>query len=364
MVAAPGVEQAAGVGHAGYTLWVFAVPMLLSALIEAPIALWSDRVPRRRLTAAALAVLAAALALCALPVPIALLSLGLALAGAASGVACGCAQAELVATHPGGAASAMSRWVAFAAAGDLVCPLVVAAALELGGSYRAALLAIAGLGAAQAPLLATRRELAPASVDGDDDAARANAVPLPAAVRLAAGQPRLWLLLLAAACCCLLDELVVALAALRLQRELGGSGAQVAAALTALSCGSLLGAVITERAVARNDPRIVLALSALASVAALALFVTTSSGAVAALALVLLGVAAAPHYPLVQAAAYELLPGRPGLVNALSELLVAVEVVLPALIGLIAARHGLGAALAALSLQPLIVLVAACGRRR
>jgi fucose permease len=303
-------------------------------------------------------VLAAALALCALPGPIWLLSLGLALAGAASGVACGSAQAELVAARPGGAARAMSRWIAFANAGDLLCPLVVAAALHYGGSYRAALAAAALLGAAHAlSLLCARAPSSAAREPAEDDGTPP--LPLREALRQAVRQQRLWGLLLAAACCCLLDELVVALAALRLHAELGWSGAQIAVAMTGMSLGGLLGALIAERAVVRGDPRSVLALSALASLAALGLLVVTTSGWIAALALVLVGISAAPHYPLVKAAAYEVLPGRPGLVNALSLLLVPFEVAIPVLLGVIAERHGVGAALAALSLQPLVVLTAA-----
>jgi predicted MFS family arabinose efflux permease len=361
VVAAPGVEASAGVGHDGYTLWVFAVPLLLSALVEAPIALWSDRLPRRRLAGCGLFVLAAALALCALPGPIWLLSLGLALAGAASGVACGAAQAELVA-QPGGAARAMSRWVAFANAGDLLCPLVVATALHYGGSYRAALAWAACLGSAQALLLLCTRAPRPAPnepADVDDAAT----LRLREALRHALRQRRLWGLLFASACCCLLDELVVALAALRLHGELGWSGARIAAAMTGMSIGGLLGALLAERAVVRGDPRVVLALSALVSLAALGLLVFTGSGWVAALALVLVGLSAAPHYPLLKAAAYEALPGRPGLVNALAQTLVAFEVAIPVVLGVIAARFGVGAALAALSLQPLVVL-AACWFRR
>jgi predicted MFS family arabinose efflux permease len=358
VVAAPGVEAAAGVGHDGYTLWVFAVPLLLSALVEAPIAVWSDRLPRRRLAGWALFVLAAALALCALPGPIWLLSLGLALAGAASGVACGSAQAELVAVQPGGAARALSRWIAFANAGDLLCPLAVAAALHYGGSYRAALAAAALLGAVQALSLLCTRAPSPAQGEpADDDGTPA--LPLREALRHAVRQRRLWGLLVAAGCCCLLDELVVALAALRLHGELGWSGAQIAVAMTGMSLGGLLGALVAERALVRGDPRVLLALSALASLAALGLLIVTASGWVAALALVLVGLSAAPHYPLLKAAAYEALPGRPGLVNALSQLLVPLEVAIPVLLGVIAARHGVGAALAALALQPLVVLAAA-----
>ena len=75
--------------------------------------------------------------------------------------------------------------------------------------------------------------------------------------------------------------------------------------------------------------------------------------------LALLGASAAPHFALIQAAAYEAVPGRPGLVNAAAQVFFAVEIALPLLAGLVAARYGLDVALACLALQPASVLVAA-----
>ena len=76
-------------------------------------------------------------------------------------------------------------------------------------------------------------------------------------------------------------------------------------------------------------------------------------------ALLLLGCSAAPHFALLQAAAYAAVPGRPGLVNAASQLFFGVEIVLPLLVGLVAARFGLAVAIACLALQPIVVLGAA-----
>src|SRR6185295_4129309 len=107
--------------------------------------LLSDRVERRRLLAGGLGVLSASLALCALSEHGWSLSLGLALAGAASGVACGAAQAEIVTARPEHAERALNRWAAFAAAGDVLAPLLVAAVAYGGGSHRVALALIAAV---------------------------------------------------------------------------------------------------------------------------------------------------------------------------------------------------------------------------
>ncbi len=66
MVAAPSIEDAHALDHDAYALWVFATPMLIAALIEAPLALLSDRVSRARLLAFGLLGFAAALVVAAL----------------------------------------------------------------------------------------------------------------------------------------------------------------------------------------------------------------------------------------------------------------------------------------------------------
>jgi fucose permease len=119
------------------------------------------------------------------------------------------------------------------------------------------------------------------------------------------------------------------------------------------------GAAITEKIVARTSAHAVLAASACASAASLALLVAARSPLEALGALVALGGSAAPHYPLLKAAAYDSVPGRPGLVNAAAQAFVVVDVVLPLAVGAAAARHGLGAALGALAIQPVTVLFVA-----
>jgi hypothetical protein len=62
---------------------------------------------------------------------------------------------------------------------------------------------------------------------------------------------------------------------------------------------------------------------------------------------------------LLQAAAYDLARGRPGLVNAGAQMLVPVDIALPLLVGMVAERHGVVLPLLSLALQPLCVLAAA-----
>ncbi|HTJ82628.1 MAG TPA: MFS transporter, partial [Polyangiaceae bacterium] len=150
VVAAPSVEREHALDHAGYTLWIFTLPMLGSAVVDVALAWLSDRLPRRAMVAASLAALSIALAACAIAPSAPLLALMLALAGTASGGATGAAQGELIDAHRGDAARAMTRWTVFASSGDLVAPLAVAAALAVGWSFRGVMAAVALLVAAQA----------------------------------------------------------------------------------------------------------------------------------------------------------------------------------------------------------------------
>jgi predicted MFS family arabinose efflux permease len=264
-----------------------------------------------------------------------------------------------VTRFPGGPHRAMNRWIAFSAAGDALTPLFVAAAYLMGGTHKSALAVVALLLALQAlgTFRATRYNAAGAL--NQDNAEPV--VPLRTALASAARQRKMWLFLFGASACTLLDEIVVALAALRLQGDLGWSTGLVAAALTSFSLGGVAGAVASDRLLSRCSPRALLIGASLGSVGFLALFIAAPNAPAAALALLVLGMTASLHYPLVKASAFELMPGQPGVVNAIAQAFVGMEIVLPLVIGAIAAQYGLAAALAALAIEPIVLLfVAAC----
>jgi hypothetical protein len=353
VVAAPALEREQRLDHRSYTLFIFALPLVLSAGLDAALSLLCDWLPRQRLRAAGLGALSGSLALLALAPSTGWLSVGLALAGAASGLACSAAQADLIALDPAGGDLALARWVLFGALGDLASPLLVGAVFALGGSYRGALAVLAVLFAWQA--FAALR--APAPSPAFEPPSEPGSEPsFGAALRAAIGQRRLWLWLIGAGLCTLLDEIVLALAALHMRLDLGASDTLAAGCGVALSLGATLGAALTERLLARIAARRLLRQSAFACVIALGLVVAAPSPCWLAPALFLLGASAAPHYALLEARAYAELPGRPGLVRALSQLTVVVEVLAPVALGAIARSFGLGAALGCLVLQPLGVL--------
>lgn len=380
VVAAPEVEREQRIEHGGYALLVFALPLLGSALLEAGLALVADRYARRRVTGCALLALSAALVLCAVASEGYLLAIGLALAGAASGVACAAAQSELVAASPAGGARAMTRWVLFGSIGDVLTPLLVALVLAAGGSYRAAFVAAAALvllqgcaligpGEPRAPALAAQAEPSgsePSSAPaGGDDPEDAEAVPLLTALREGVRNASLWRWLVAAGLCTLLDEIVVAFAALHAERDLGASSALAVACVTGVSAGAVLGAWLTDRLLVAVAPDRVLLGSTLATVLTLAAVVLAPSVAWLALALVALGASVAPQYALTKAKAYAASPGHPGVVNALAQVFVLVDIIGPLALGALADHAGVAAAMACLVLQPLgVLLLLVAGKAR
>lgn len=339
---------------------MFALPILLSSLIEAPIALVSDRLPRPVLLAGGLGGLALSLLLASLAGSPWLLAAALSLAGAASGVACDSAQAELVTRHPGGPARAMTRWIAFAAAGDALTPIAIAAVYTIGGSHRNVLALCGALLALHAFIVYRGRNRAAAgpevTLDDDEESAR---MPLRAALSASLRKPRLWLFLFGSASCALLDEVVVALAALRLHQDLGWSESHAALVMAGLSSGGVIGALISERLLGSISSRRLLVYASTGSLLLLAVLIMATSTWLIISALFVLGMTCSLHWPLVKAAAYELVPGQPGLVNALQQAFVGMDIGLPLLIGVIAAQFGLAAALASLAAEPIILLFVA-----
>jgi MFS family permease len=380
VVAAPSVEREHALDHAAYTLWIFTLPMLGSAVVDVALAWLSDRLRRRTMVAASLAALSFALAACAIAPSAPVLALMLALAGTASGGATGAAQGELIDAHDGDAARAMTRWTVFASSGDLVAPLAVAAALAGGWSFRGVMAAVAVLVALQAGAAArgsgsergsgrgseresergsergSGRESERGSERGSERAeGDGEEMPLGRAWALGARDARLWLALVATASCTLLDEIVAAFAALRAERDLAASEVLATGCLTALAAGSVVGALAADALIRRVAPLRIVLVSCAASLVALAAAAFTSSTAVFMAALALLGAAAAPHYPLMKALAFDRAPGTPGLVNALDRVFIVSEVGLPLALGWVADRWGLAPAMTCLALQPIVV---------
>lgn len=362
MSGAPSVERELSLSHTAYVTFAFTLPLMAAAVLEAAVALLSDVWSRGRLVVLGQASLAASLLFAASTRSAWGLALSLALAGTSSGVACGGAQAMLVTSSDGGAERAMARWAVYSALGDVLTPLLTGGALALGHSYRAAMAAIGIVVLVQCAF--SMRSFW-GRVQGEDaDEEEPGADPLRIAIARAMRIPRLWAWLFAAASCTLLDELVIALAALRMVHDRAGGPAFATGAAVAFSIGVLVGAATTDKLVARFSSRAILSVSASLCVVAVLGLVATGSPIGCVLALFAAGVTAAPHHPLAFARAYDELPDYPGTVQAIAQVFVVVEVGAPLALGLVADRLGLGAALACLLVQPVVVLALALALSR
>jgi MFS family permease len=355
---APSVERELSLTHGGYAVFVFALPLVVTAVLEACLALLSDRWPRRWFVAGGQVALIASLLVVALTPSAWGLTAGLAVAGAASGIACGAAQVMLIA-RDGDGARAMTRWTTFAAAGDVLAPIVTACALAFGSSYRGAMLAVAALVAVQFVLTRGGARSsgnvahADANANVDVDAEESS---LRAALGDAWKRPRLFTWLAIAAACTLLDEIVVALAALRIEREEHASATLATASAVVFALGGTIGSALTERAIARVHPSRILAASGVACAAALAIFLAMPTAIASCAALFVVGLACAPHHALAQARAYAELPERPGVVQAIGQLFVIVDIAAPLALGALADRFGLRIAIACLLIEPAIII--------
>ncbi len=353
VVGAPELGEGLGVGEFGVFAVVLAVPTAVSLLVEPAILAWSDRADRRRVLVFAYLAMAL-LPLAAVAAPTAAgVALAIGLWGAATGVASGIAQGA-IAQHPDGASVGLARWLRGAVLGDLAAPVLLAAAAAAGFGWRGAMAA-----AALVPLvaaLATARIRLPPLVDEDEED-----VPLREAVATALRDAALLAWSVAAAGCTLLDETLVVLVALREH----AAGAVGAAAVAVLLAASAVGGFAAEPLVRRFPPRSLLVGMSVGSVVGLVGFVLTPAGSASGVAaLALLGAAAAPLYPLVQAEALARLPTRPGLVHALQTPLAWIDVAAPLGLGALAAGVSVDAAVGALLLQPVVVVLAVVWTRR
>lgn len=364
---APSVERELALSHWGYLTFAYALPLAAAAVLEAGTALLSDVWSRGRLIVLGQAVLAASLLFTSWTSSAWGLALGLAVAGAASGVACGAAQALLFLSSSDTADHVMVRWSLFCAIGDVLTPVATAIAIATGHSYRAAMGAVAVVVSVQCGvslrLLSRVRGIPDVNLrsehEGDPESTDGAAEPMHDALVRALRFPRLWGWLFAAASCTLLDELVVALAVLRLDHDRAATPALATLAAVTFSLGAIIGAAVTDRAVARTSARTVLVTSAVLTVAALLVLLVSGSAPMACAALLLVGIACAPHHPLAMAQAYGAIPERPGAVQAIGQIFVVVDIAAPLVLGAVADRFGLDSALRCLLIQPAII--AACG---
>lgn len=352
---------------------LFTAGALSSLLLEPVINLLADRGPKRPLIAGGMLALVCAFVVLGVASTYAVVLLGFIVFYPATGAAVGISQAALVDAQPASAARTMARWTFLSGVGDLLSPLAVALLLAAGEGWPAIcvlgtvvwLAALAGM--LFLPFTHERMPFGTIRAEGSNapDAPLAQAHATAAApgviVGLRAALRDLALLRWAGVVllCGMVDEIFLGFAALFLRDHLHASAAAVTLMILAGSLSALVGVAGLDRLLVYVSGSRLLPWLALVALVAMVAFVFAPGLWLAAPALCLLDLAAAGWYPIAQAAAYGCMPGRSGTVRTVIALGAPFEVVLPGIVGMLAARFGITAGVAFLGLAPLGVLLLA-----
>ena len=358
-----------------------AIPLIVGSLLELPMGVLSGAGPRRRriILGGGLVFIAAVLA-AAQARSFAVLVIALTAFFPASGAFVSLTQAALMDAAPGRQAQHMARWTLAGSAGAVAGPLLAAAVLAAGGSWRVAFVTVAvaaaaawvavavagrprhgqsgGPAAEPRPAGEAGRAAGPAaageaSAAGHDDKdSWPGWSPAVALVRRS-GALR-WLALLEVSDL-LLDVLTAFLAVYLV--SVSHASPTVAALGVAVRLGAgLAGDVILIRLLERRDSRRMLRVSVLLALALFPAFLLVPGIGPKFVLLGALTLATAPWYPVLQAELYGSLPGHSGLAVSLTSAASLAGGLGPLAIGLLAERFGLGLAMASLCVAPVAML--------
>lgn len=282
----------------------------------------------------------------------------------ASGAFVSLTQSALMDAYPDRRAQHMARWTLAGAIGSVAGPLLVAAVVAAGGSWRVAFVLVAVAGAVSWLAVAATGRGANAAAAPDPDADEAGSWPgLRSAARLTirAGAVR-WLLLIEASD--LLLDVFTGFLALYLVAAVHAS-AFVAALGVAVRLGAgLAGYALLNPVLERVSPLRVLRASVLVSGLLFPAFLLVPGVGPKLVLLAALSVATAPWYPVLMAELYSSLPDQSGLVVSLSSAAALAGAAGPLVVGLLAEQIGLPWAMAVLCVVPVIMLAAPARARQ
>jgi MFS transporter, FSR family, fosmidomycin resistance protein len=359
-----------------------AVPLIAGSILELPVGVISGSGARRRrfILAGGLIFIVSVLAVGLAPA-FGVLLVALTIFFPASGTFVSLSQSALIDSATDRQAQRMARWTLAGSAGAVAGPLLVAAVLATGGSWRLAFiacgacsvlawLAVAVTGrtdgtgvpaASQAPAGA-RAETGDCAPDEDESGWPGLRVAIGIVRR--AGALR-WLLLLEVAD--LLLDVFTAFLALYLI-EAAHAGPLTAALGVGVRLGAgLVGDLVLIQLLERLDSRRVLRASVWLTLGLLPAFLLTAGLGAKLMLLAALTLATTPWYPVLKAELFGSLPGRSGLAVSLSSASGLAGGLGPLAVGLLAQQFGLSWAMAALCVAPVIMLmlvVPAGGGRR
>lgn len=352
--------------------FLFTVGSLSAMVIEPVINLLSDRHSKRLFIVLGMFSLVMSFLLTSATSSYGMLLLAFALIFPGIGIALDLAQATLIDAAPDASSHTMTRWTIMAGIGDLLAPLAVGIITVAGLSWRVLCLLAAALWAGAAAVVWPQRfpkRPTLAQHDGEEDE---GSIWKQLALAFTEGLRDKTLLRWAGVVllCTMLDEVFLAFMGLYLRDARHATGWEISLALGGLLGGGMVGLVILDRMHARlrrrgskmQSERVLLWL-AVFTLVNIPIILIARTIWIVTLALVFVGAGVAGWYPLAIAAAYDLRPGRTGLVRAVIAVGSPIEMVLPTIVGIIAGQFGIAAGIAFLGLAPLGVLVLTPRRR-
>jgi FSR family fosmidomycin resistance protein-like MFS transporter len=292
----------------------------------------------------------------------------------ASGLFVSLTQAALMDSAPACRAQHMARWTLAGSIGAVTGPILVAAVLGAGGSWRLAFIVIAGLGSAawcaaawtgNASDTGTQDGNVADSASADDPDAEHDDRPWPgfrSAISIVRRSGALrWLVLLEVAN--LLLDVLTPFLALYLVAVVHVTPAVAALAVAVRLGAGLAGDVILIRVLAARDSQQVIRASVWATLALFPAFLLVPGLGLKLVVLAALTIATAPWYPILQAELYGSLPGRSNLAVSLTSASALLGALGPLAVGLLAQHFGLSWAMTPLCVVPLLMLTVLAGRR-
>jgi hypothetical protein len=153
-----------------------------------------------------------------------------------------------------------------------------------------------------------------------------------------------------------MDDLLTVFAVLYLEEIHRADPFSISVVVGAGVCGSITGLVACDRILLRRfAPAQVLWVTSAACAASYSWWLSVQGVTLLGVGFFLVGLTAAPMYPITVARAYAALPGRSGTVNAVAHLFTPMSLSLPLGMGLLADHFGLSVALSCLLVQPLVM---------
>ena len=350
-----------------------AVPLIAGSLLELPVGVIGGTGARRRrfILAGGLVFIASVLAAGLAPVFAALL-VALTIFFPASGTFVSLSQSALIESATDRQAQQMARWTLAGSAGAVAGPLLVAAVLAAGGSWRLAFIACAACsvlawlavaaagrtgGAGESVAARSDSGIATARTDDGTPADDDSGWPgwqLAVGIVRRSGALR-WLLLLEVSDL-LLDVFTTFLALYLVEAAHAGPLGAALGVGVRLGAG-LAGDLVLIQLLERFESRRVLRASVWLTAGLLPAFLLIGGLGAKLMLVAVLTLATAPWYPVLKAELFGSLPGRSGLAVSLSSASGLAGGLGPLAVGLLAEHFGLSWAMAALCVAPAIMLV-------